>query len=100
MANLRVHVTGSAATECDTEILEASHSYLRRLGERLIEHGHGLVVTATGEPRGEIGVPIIFDSTMLEPVAAAPDPAPGWPTTGRARFVAVGSGSRSREEGG
>lgn len=93
MANLRVHVTGSAANDCDTELLEAAHAYLRRLGELLIEHGHGLVVTATGEPRGESGVPIIFDWTLLEPVGAAPDPAPAWPTTGRARFVAVGSGS-------
>ncbi|HEX5556375.1 MAG TPA: hypothetical protein VFX13_02020 [Gaiellales bacterium] len=92
MANLRVHVAGSAAPDCDKPLLEAAHAYLRRLGELLIEHGHGLVVTATGEPRSEYGVPVIFDWTLLEPVAATPDPAAGWPTTGRARFVAVGSG--------
>ena len=93
MANLRVLVTGSAAADCDKELLGVAHAYCRRLGELLIEHGHGLVVTATGEPHGESGVPIIFDWTLLEPVGAAADPAPAWPTTGRARFVAVGSGS-------
>jgi hypothetical protein len=92
VTNLRVHIAGSAAADCDSELLGAAHAYLRRLGERLIERGHGLVVTATGEPRSESGVPIIFDWTLLEPVAAASDPAPHWPTTGRARFVAVGSG--------
>jgi TIR- and PNP-associating SLOG family len=92
VANLRVHVAGSGAPECEKDLLKAAHAYVRRLGELLIEHGHGLVVTATGEPRGESGLPIIFDWTLLEPVAAAPDPAPDWPTTGRARFVAVGSG--------
>ena len=93
MVNLRVHVAGSAAPDCDQELLEAAHAYLRRLGALLIEHGHGLVITATDEPLGESGVPIIFDWTLLEPVAAASDPAPDWPMTGRARFVAVGSGS-------
>jgi hypothetical protein len=93
VANLRVHVAGSAAPDCDQELLEAAHAYLRRLGALLIEHGHGLVVTATGEPLGESGVPIIFDWTLLEPVAAASDPAPDWPTTGRPRFLAVGSES-------
>jgi hypothetical protein len=93
VANLRVHVTGSAATDCDKNLVEAAHAYLYRLGQLLIDDGHGLVVTASGEPRGESRVPIIFDWTLLEPVGAAPDPAPGWPTTGRARFVAVGSGS-------
>src|SRR5207248_762805 len=38
-------------------------------------------------------VPIIFDWTLLEAVGTAPDPASAWPTTGRARFVAVGSGN-------
>lgn len=92
MANLRVHVAGSAASGCDKQILDKAHAYLRRLSELLIEHGHGLVVTATDEPRGESGVPIIFDWTLLEPVVTVTDPAPDWPTTGRARFVAVGSG--------
>ena len=91
MANLRVHVTGSAATDSDKDLVEAAHRYVRRLGEMLIEHGHGLVVTATGEPLGETGVPIIFDWTLLDAVGAASDPGPDWPTTGRARFVAVGS---------
>lgn len=92
MANLRVQVAGSAAFECDRKLLETAHAYIHRLSELLIEHGHGLVLTATGEPRGESGMPIIFDWTLLEPVAVAPDPAPDWPTTGRARFVVVGSG--------
>jgi TIR- and PNP-associating SLOG family len=93
VANLRVHVAGSAAPECERQLLETAHAYLRRLSELLIEHGHGLVVTATSEPRGESGMPIIFDWTLLESVAAAPDPAPDWPARGRARFLAVGSGS-------
>lgn len=91
MANLRVHVTGSVAPDCEQTLLEQAHRYLRRLSDLLIEHGHGLVVTATDEPHGDAGLPIIFDWTLLEPVGAAPDPAANWPTTGRARFVAVGS---------
>lgn len=92
MVNLRIHVAGSAAPDCDPRLLDTVHAYLRQLGDLLIEHGHGLVVTATGEPRGESGAPIIFDWTVLEAVGAASNPAPDWPATGRARFVAVGSG--------
>lgn len=92
MANLRVQVAGSAAPECDRQLLETAHAYVHRLSELLVEHGHGLVVTAVGEPRGESGMPIIFDWTLLEPVADAPDPAPDWPASRRRRFVAVGSG--------
>jgi hypothetical protein len=91
-ANLRVHITGSASSDCDKELLERTHTYAGRLAELLIAHGHGLVVTASGEPRGDGGVPNIFDWTLLEQVADAPSPAPDWPAK-RARFVAVGSGS-------
>lgn len=91
MPNLRVQVTGSAAPDCDREFLETAHAYLHRLADLLIEHGHGFVVTAIDEPRGESGAPIIFDWTILEAVANAPDPAPNW-RRGRSRFVAVGSG--------
>jgi hypothetical protein len=93
MANLRVQVTGSSARDSDKDLVEAAHRYVRRLGQLLIEHGHGLVVTATGEPLGENGLPIIFDWTLLETVGATTDPGPDWPTTGRARFVAVGTTS-------
>jgi hypothetical protein len=92
MANLRVHVTGSAAIDCDKALLEKAHEYLKRLAELLIEAGHGLVVTATGEPTGEAGLPSIFDWTLLEVVGTAPDPAPFWPPLRHDRFVAVASG--------
>jgi hypothetical protein len=92
MPNLRIHVTGSAAIDCDKALLEKAHEYLKSFAELLIESGHGLVVTATGEPTGEAGVPYIFDWTLLEAVGAAPDPVPGWPPLRRERFVAVGSG--------
>jgi hypothetical protein len=92
MANLRVHVTGSAAPDCDPALLAQAHGYLKRLAELLIEGGHGLVVTATGEPVGEAGIPFIFDWTLLETVGGAPDPGPAWPSSRGERFVAVGSG--------
>ena len=57
----------------------------------LIERGHGLVLTATGEPTGESGLPCIFDWTAFAAFATAADPGPGWPPLRPQRFVAVGT---------
>ncbi len=92
MPGLRVHLTGSAAADCDGALLEKAHAYVKRLSELLIDRGHGLVVTVAGEPIGEAGVACIFDWTALAAVANAADPAPAWPPLRPQRFVAVGTG--------
>lgn len=91
MPGLRVHLTGSAAVNCDREPLAKAHLYVERLTTMLIERGHGLVLTATGEPNGEAGLPCIFDWTAFAAIAAAANPAPGWPPLRPQRFVAVGT---------
>jgi hypothetical protein len=68
-----------------------AHAYVERLTTVLIERGHGLVLTATGEPTGESGLPCIFDWTAFAAFAAAADPAPAWPPLRPQRFVAVGT---------
>jgi hypothetical protein len=88
---LRVHVSGSAAAACDGELLAKAHAYVERLTTVLIERGHGLVLTASGEPTGEAGLPCTLDWTAFAAIAAAADPAPGWPPLRRERFVAVGT---------
>jgi hypothetical protein len=88
---LRVHLTGSAATACDGELLAKAHEYVSRLARALIERGHGLVLTATGEPTGSADLPCIFDWTAFAAIAAGGDPAPGWPPLRSERFVAVGT---------
>src|SRR5437867_896833 len=88
---LRVHLTGSAAEDCDAGLLTATHSFVRSLAEELIAHGAGLVVGSGAEPSGAVGQPCIFDWTALDIIAAAPYPGPGWPPLRRERFIAVAS---------
>lgn len=89
MRGLRVHVTGSAAHDCDAELLRAAHNYVRALATEIIAGGGGLVLGVAGEHIGASGQPCIFDWTALEGVAAAPDPAPGWPALRPDRVVVV-----------
>ena len=91
MSGLRVQLTGSAAVGCDGALLERAHEFVTLLAKELIARGHGLVLTATGEPIGEAGQPCIFDWTALAAVSAASDPASGWPALRPDRFVAVGT---------
>jgi hypothetical protein len=93
MPGLRIHLTGSAAADCDPELLAVAHSFVTRLCERLIADGEGLLVGAGGDPQGEAGLPCIFDWTALEAIAAAPDPASGWPVIRPGRYFAVASQS-------
>lgn len=91
ISGLRVHLSGSAATDCDGNLLRAAHGYVRALGEEFIARGGGLVVGVGGEPMGAAGQSCLFDWTALEAVVAAPDPAPQWPTLRPERFVVVAS---------
>jgi len=88
---LRVHVAGSAATDCEGELLGAAHEFLRAFGAEIVGRGGGLVLGAGGEPRGESGQPCIFDWTVLEIVGGLADPAPDWPTARAQRFAVVAS---------
>lgn len=91
MRGLRVHITGSAAHECDPALLQAAHDYVRALGDEIVARGGGLVVGLGSEPVGANGKPCIFAWTALEAVATTPDPAPQWPALRPDRFVAVAS---------
>jgi len=91
LAGRRVHLTGSAAKDCNAELLAVAHDYVGRLATHLIEHGAGLVVGAGAEPIGAAGLPCTFDWTALEKVSAAAVPAGGWPPSRPRRFVAVAS---------
>ncbi len=93
MPGLRIHITGSAAADCDRELLTVAHSFINRLCAHLIANGEGLLVGAGNDPRGEAGIPCIFDWTALEAIAAAPNPGPGWPATRPGRYCAVASQS-------
>ena len=75
MAGLRVHVTGSAAADCNRELLEQAHICVARLTEQLITRGYGLVVGFGGEPTGDAGLPCVFDWTALAAVADTADHA-------------------------
>lgn len=91
MRGLRVHLTGSAAENCNADLLGAAHSFVHAFVEEVVANGGGVVLQAGFEPRGESGFPCIFDWTALKVVAEAPDPAPEWPALRPGRFVAVAS---------
>lgn len=91
MRGLRVHISGSAGTDCDGELLTAAHDFVRAFATELVAAGGGLVLGAGGEPRGDSGEPCIFDWTALEVVATSSDPAPEWPPLRPERFVVVAS---------
>jgi len=93
VAGLRVHITGSAAKDCDAGLLRVAHSFVHALCERLIAEGEGLLLGIGGEPLGDAELPCIFDWTGLETIAASPDPAPDWQSLRLGRFVVVGSQS-------
>jgi hypothetical protein len=88
---LRLHIAGSAATDCDGELLAVAHSFVRSLVEEIVRRGGGLVLGTGGETVGETGHPCIFDWTALEVVGGLPDPAPEWPADRPDRFVVVAS---------
>lgn len=91
MRGLRVHITGSAANDCDRALLTRAHSFVRELAAETIARGGGIVLGVGGEPHGEADEPCIFDWTALEIIAEAPDPAPEWPELRPERFVGVAS---------
>ncbi|HEY8791316.1 MAG TPA: hypothetical protein VIL96_00345 [Gaiellaceae bacterium] len=91
IGGLRVHITGSAAKDCDPALLRAAHGYVRALAAEIIARGGGFVLGLGPEPLGVNGEPCIFDWTELEAVVAAPDPAPHWPALRPDRFLAVAS---------
>jgi hypothetical protein len=87
ISGLRVHITGSAACDCEHDLLRTAHEYIRSLSDEVIARGGGLVLGAGGEPIGSAGLPCIFDWTALERIAAANSPAPGWPALRSDRFA-------------
>lgn len=89
MRGLRVHITGSAAIDCDSGSLKNAHAFVQKLTDEVIARGGGLVLGAGGEPRGDSGEPCIFDWTALAVVADSPDPATAWPMERAERFVVV-----------
>jgi len=91
ISGCRVHITGSAAADCDGELLRVAHEYVRALTDELIGRGGGLVLGVGSEPTGVSGEPCIFDWTTLEAVAAAGDSAPQGPLLRPERFVGVAS---------
>jgi hypothetical protein len=93
MAGLRIHLTGSAASECDRALLANAHAFVARLADRMIDDGQGLLMGAGGEPIGDAELPCIFDWTALEAVAGAPQESPDWQDGSPPRFVAVASQS-------
>ena len=88
---LRVHLTGSAAMDCNGALLGIAQSFVHSVVTRIVALGGGLVVGVGDEPRGTSGEPCIFDWTALDVVADSPDPAPQWPTLRPKRFVAAAS---------
>lgn len=93
MAGLRIHLTGSAAADCDAQLLEVAHAFVRQLCDRLIVADEGLLTGAGGEPIGDAGLPCIFDWTALETVAEAPRPEAEEPSLVSHRFAAITSQS-------
>jgi len=91
MTGLRVHVTGSAAANCDADLLGRAHGFIREFTTLLINSGGGLVLGAGAEPMGDAGLPCTFDWTALEVIAESLDPAPAWPALRPQRFVAIAS---------
>lgn len=87
----RVHITGSAAKDADGQLLANAHKMISEAARLIIEAGGGLVTGTGDEPRGESGQPCIFDWTIHETLAGAPDPAPNWPGGPEARFRLVAS---------
>jgi ATP nucleosidase Cap17-like protein len=88
---VRVHLTGSAAQDCDPALLRAAHNYVCALGSEIVARGGGIVLGLGPEPLGVGDEPCIFDWTALEAIASAPDPARHWPALRPDRFVAVAS---------
>jgi hypothetical protein len=93
MPGLRIHLTGSAAKECEAALLANAHDFARCLSARLIADGQGLLTGVGGEPIGDAELPCIFDWTALEVIAEAQDQCSDWPQGLPARFVAVASQS-------
>lgn len=91
MAGLRVHLAGSAALDCEPALLASAHTFIAALCRHLIDDGEGILVGAGGEPRGDAGLPCIFDWTALEVISTASAPDTSWPATRSGRYVAVSS---------
>lgn len=91
ISGFRVHLSGSAARNCDGRLLKAAHAYVRAVCQELIDRGGGLVLGVGGEPVGTAALPCLFDWTALEVIADAHDPSPHWPGLRPERFVVVAS---------
>lgn len=91
MKGRRVHISGSASLNAESELLATAHEFVRKLSHRLVDRGYGLVLGIGDEPIGVGGLPCTFDWTVLEEIAAAPGSNPEWPTDRPARFRVVAS---------
>jgi len=87
----RVHIAGSAAVDADGKLLTTAHKMIGEGVRLIIEAGGGLVAGIGDEPIGKSGQPCVFDWTILETLAEAPDPAPNWPGGRMGRFRVVAS---------
>lgn len=87
----RVHIAGSGAIDADGDLLATAHRMISKVVRLIIEAGGGLVAGTGGEPIGESSQPCIFDWTVLQTLAEAPDPALNWPAGRMGRFRVVAS---------
>jgi hypothetical protein len=90
---MKVHIAGSAARDCELDLLDAAHAFVKAFTDEIVAVGGGLVLGVGAEPRGDHGRPCIFDWSSIERVAALPDPAPNWPSSQLERFVVVSTQS-------
>ena len=86
-----MHIAGSAKRNADSDLLRASHEYVKGVVEQLIARGAGLVLGIGDEPTNDDGIPLTFDWSAIEVVGPAPDPAPGWRRHGTKRVRVVAS---------
>lgn len=91
MPGLRIHLTGSAIEDCDSELLASAHAFTGHLCRHLIADGQGLLIGAGDDPVGNAGLPCIFDWTALEVIAEASEATSDWPKGGPSRYIAVAS---------
>ena len=87
----RIHISGSAATDADEELLAAAHELVRHMTRRLVAAGAGVVAGVGAEPLANCGLACTFDWTILDVISDAEDPAPNWPAQQGGRFRVVAS---------
>ena len=57
----RIHIAGSAANHVDLGLLRIANEFALEFSRQLGKKGAGIVVSASAEPLGADGIPLIFD---------------------------------------